>query len=81
MTDRINDHPFERAGLGKAPFFFTHEVTRPRPGAAAKCDHCGKRINKEFWVQSSDDKVFKVGLTCVSWANDAAMAREFAKSV
>ena len=73
-------HPFEKAGLGKAPFKFigmTHEVgpirladgmtTIGAPGQPmGSCDYCGQGIALVCRVKSSDGNVFKVGCDCVN---------------
>ena len=66
-------HPFEKAGLGKAPFTCTHvtENVYALPGGYSKaggcCDYCGNGIRYEFWVKGSvaGAKQFKVGCDCV----------------
>ncbi len=66
-------HPFERAGLGLAPFRFvgSHEEKYQacqgapvQPGAS--CDYCGTAIMVVCVIQSSDGKRFKVGCDCVA---------------
>ncbi len=54
-------HPFEKAGLGKAPF--RCELVSERRGSS--CDFCGTGIRNEFWIKSADGKSFKVGCDCV----------------
>lgn len=79
-------HPFERVGLGKAPFQFKYyeyakgptkiivqgvEVTYGTPGQARhSCDYCGTPIVHTFWIESSDGQLFKVGSDCVLKTSD-----------
>jgi len=72
-------HPFERSGLGVAPFRFlglTVEVGPIRlpdgitaigsPGQPmGTCDHCGQGIKYVCHIGSADGKRFKVGCDCV----------------
>lgn len=66
-------HPWERIGLGLAPFAFSHYseskfVAAPgvpaRPGSS--CDACGASIMSVFHVTSADGKAFKVGCDCIA---------------
>ena len=67
-------HPFEKAGLGKAPFSCTHvtENVFTLPDGTSKaggcCDYCGQGIRWEFWIKGgiSGAKQFKVGCDCVA---------------
>jgi hypothetical protein len=67
-------HPFEKAGLGKAPFSCTHvsENVFTLPDGTSKaggcCDYCGTGIRWEFWIKGSiaGAKQFKVGCDCVA---------------
>lgn len=67
-------HPFEKAGLGKAPFSCTHvsENVFALPDGTSKaggcCDYCGTGIRWEFWIKGSiaGAKQFKVGCDCVA---------------
>lgn len=66
-------HPFESAGLGKAPFRFrgvSRNVYQACPGAPIQgggtCDYCGNGIMYEFTVSDSNGKVFKVGCDCIN---------------
>lgn len=68
----IMAHPFEAAGLGKAPFRFlgvSEEVYKATPDAPAqpggKCDYCGMAIRYCFQIASADGKRFAVGSDCV----------------
>jgi hypothetical protein len=73
-------HPFEKAGLGKAPFRFagmTKHSYQACPGAPVQpggsCDYCGTGIMYEYWVSGVDGSNFKVGCDCIiklSW-NDS----------
>lgn len=71
-------HPFEKAGLGKAPFRYlgmSHEVGPitlengmmvGTPGQPmGSCDYCGQGIANVCNVQSADGNKFKVGCDCV----------------
>lgn len=68
---KISMHPFEIAGLGKAPFrcvgmeekFITHPTGTTQ--AAGTCDYCGTGIRYCYQIQSFDGKGFKVGCDCV----------------
>jgi hypothetical protein len=67
-------HPFEKSGLGKAPFSCTHvsENVFALPDGTTKaggcCDYCGTGIRWEFWIKGSiaGAKQFKVGCDCVA---------------
>ena len=67
-------HPFEKAGLGKAPFSCTgvSENVFALPDGTNKaggcCDYCGTGIRWEFWIKGSiaGAKQFKVGCDCVA---------------
>ena len=67
-------HPFEKAGLGKAPFSCTHvsENVFALPDGTSKaggcCDYCGTGIRWEFWIKDSvpSSRQFKVGCDCVA---------------
>jgi hypothetical protein len=67
-------HPFEKAGLGKAPFSctgVTENVWENGDGttkAGGVCDYCGTGIRWEFWIKGSiaGAKQFKVGCDCVA---------------
>lgn len=65
-------HPFERAGLGRAPFRFigmTREVYQAcadapmQPGAA--CEYCGQGIMYVCMIEDATGRKFKVGSDCV----------------
>ena len=67
-------HPFEKSGLGKAPFSCTHvteNVFENGDGtskAGGCCDYCGTGIRWEFWIKGSiaGARQFKVGCDCVA---------------
>jgi hypothetical protein len=71
---RAMTHPFEKTGLGKAPFSCTHvtENVFALPDGTTKaggcCDYCGTGIRWEFWIKGSvaGAKQFKVGCDCVA---------------
>lgn len=77
-------HVFERAGLGKAPFHFTGNVTEKTfcacPGAPVQsgstCDYCGTCIRYEFWVRSSDGLEFKTGCDCIHKTGDRGLIQQ-----
>jgi hypothetical protein len=71
-------HPFERAGLGTAPFRFIGMDVKRGPIQLADgsevgspgqpmgtCDYCGTGIADCYSVQSADGKRFIVGCDCV----------------
>ena len=64
-------HPFEKAGLGKAPFKFVgmREIAFVIPGvmnkAGGSCDYCGTGIRWACDIVGADGKRFKVGTDCV----------------
>ena len=67
-------HPFEKSGLGKAPFSCTHVTENVWDNgdgttkAGGFCDYCGTGIRWEFWIKGSiaGAKQFKVGCDCVA---------------
>jgi len=68
----MNQHPFEAAGLGTAPFKlvgFYVKLWQAAPGqplrAGSSCDYCGTAIANCYEIQSADGKRFKVGSDCV----------------
>jgi hypothetical protein len=76
-------HPFERVGLGKAPFRvagYEKRVFYACPGAppqcGGSCDYCGTGIVHTFVIASADGKRFVVGSDCVAKTGDRAMVRE-----
>lgn len=82
-------HPFEAAGLGKAPFRFVGlqtdddraAVQTERAGAGltyttnycTSCDYCSQAIHNAFQVRSSDGKQFKVGCDCIRKVGDVRL--------
>ncbi len=75
----MQTHPFEKAGLGKAPFrcigyelqlFVAYPGATPRAGAS--CDYCGTSIANVFKIKGSgpNDVTFKVGCDCVAKTAD-----------
>lgn len=65
-------HPFEAAGLGRAPFRFLRAVERVfqcAPGepmrAGGSCQYCGMGIRYACVIGSSDGRSFDVGRECV----------------
>lgn len=84
MCDSIKIHPFEEAGLGKAPFRCIGVERRVGPIKCAdgseigspgqpmgSCDYCGTGIADCFTIQSGDGKRFIVGCDCVAKASAA----------
>lgn len=74
-------HPFERAGLGKAPFRFigmTESKFQAAPGepvrAGSTCDYCPSAIMMVYRIKSADGREFKVGCECVRKV-DAKLAK------
>jgi len=74
----VREHPFEKAGLGQAPFYAVavrETLFKPHPDAPARaggtCDYCGRPIMYTAIVQSADGHEFGVGLDCVRkvWAD------------
>lgn len=73
MTTTETIHPFELAGLGKAPFRFEGvrenvyiacQGAEPQPGGS--CDYCCNGIRYEYWVSGADGARFKVGCDCIA---------------
>ena len=65
-------HPFEKAGLGYAPFRFvgmTEATYQACSGApiqpGASCDYCGQGIRYVCIIKSADGREFRVGCDCV----------------
>lgn len=76
-------HPFERVGLGRAPFRcvgYQEIVFQAYPGAPTQaggsCDACGTGIRHAFLIKSADGRSFKVGCDCVEKTGDSALAAE-----
>ena len=73
-------HPFERAGLGLAPFRvvgFSVEKYQACQGApiqcGGSCDYCAQPIMNTYWILSADGRRFKVGCDCVRKTKDARL--------
>jgi hypothetical protein len=64
-------HPFEKAGLGYAPFrcvgcrenWFEMPGFGRKPGGS--CNYCGTGILYEYVIKDKNDKTFVVGCDCV----------------
>ena len=54
-------HPFEKAGLGKAPFHCTHVEDAP-----SGCQFCGTAIRYRYYINGADGSSFYVGSDCVA---------------
>jgi hypothetical protein len=80
-TSTTEIHPFERAGLGKAPFRCigtaerVHAVPGCPPRAGGHCHFCFTGIRYAAIIKSSDGKVFDVGMDCVR-KTDAVVYKE-----
>lgn len=77
-----DQHPFERGGLGKAPYRCVGLVVRTYKAASdapeqvgGACDYCGQGIKYQFIIRGADGSEFKVGSSCVGKV-DRALARE-----
>ena len=71
-------HPFERAGLGKAPFRVIGYAVRTYqacPGApiqvGGSCQYCGQGIKHTYTILGADGRSFEVGETCAERAGTA----------
>lgn len=80
-------HPFEKAGLGKAPFRFIgmeHRTHRACPGAplqpGGSCDYCGTGISYFCWIDDAQGKRFKVGSDCVRKTGDQKLKEDIAQA-
>lgn len=79
IADEVKVHPFERAGLGSAPFRFLgmrENVYSACPGHSqpgGTCDYCGTGIRYECVIGSADGRKFVVGTDCVRKAGDAKL--------
>lgn len=77
-------HPFEKSGLGRAPFrcvgvhenFIKHADGSTQAGGC--CDYCGTGIRWEYMIRSSDNKGFVVGCDCVA-KTEGALVEDFDK--
>lgn len=74
-------HPFERIGLGIAPFKvvgYSLEKYQACPGApiqcGASCDVCGASIMRVCRIQGADGRIFKTGCDCVAKAGDTELS-------
>lgn len=79
-------HPFEKRGLGRAPFrcigsyeskfqAIPGDPSCPvQPGSS--CDYCGNGIMNVFVIKSADGKKFKVGCDCVAQTVQACAKTE-----
>ncbi len=76
-------HPFERAGLGQAPFRVVRFEVRKyqacqgapiQPGTS--CDFCLTSISNVFWISGVDGNEFKVGCDCVLKTEDRNLSKE-----
>lgn len=80
-TGELRMHPWESAGLGKAPFVCVgtgrevFQAVRGDPNCpiqpGTSCDYCGQGIMLVCYVASSDGKRFKVGFDCAAKLNSA----------
>ena len=74
-------HPFERAGLGRAPFtcIGVDEIWFEMPGFGRKpggsCAYCGTGILNAFKIRSADGACFVVGCDCVEKTGPVAEFR------
>jgi len=83
MDENTKLHPFERAGLGKAPFACIGvEIKRYQachgapiqPGGA--CQYCGMAIVECCIIKASDGRQFVVGNVCVGKTHDAKLVSD-----
>lgn len=86
------EHPFERAGLGVAPFRVVGVEERRGPittsvggvlvqvGAPGQpmgtCDYCGTGIAECWQIESADRRRFIVGCDCVRKTKDTSLLRQ-----
>lgn len=73
MLNTAAIHPFERRGLGRAPFRCTggyeskYQACQGAPiQPGSTCDYCGTGIMSVFTIKSADGNEFKVGCDCVA---------------
>lgn len=77
VIDTDTQHPFEKSGLGVAPFSYAGMTERviTYPGGVTQpsgtCDYCGMGIKYCFGVESSDRRRFEVGSECIFKLNRA----------
>lgn len=90
-------HPFEKAGLGKAPFHYVGMVEQEMKYGervigsvggieittkpGGTCEFCGHYILNIFMVESSDGKRFKVGCDCIKKVGDNNLVKLVSKDV
>jgi hypothetical protein len=77
-------HPFEAAGLGKAPFTvrgYQRLVYQAVPGdpncpvqPGASCDRCGQGTMHTYMIESADGVMSKVGCDCVERTGDTELS-------
>jgi len=76
-------HPFERAGLGVAPYRCTGVFEKKyqacqgapvQPGGT--CEYCGTCIRYCYQIESGDGRRFVVGCDCVERAGDTELAEQ-----
>lgn len=84
----LDIHPFERAGLGAAPFQFlgvSEKIYVACPGApeqpAGTCDYCGNGIRYVFHVRSADGRESGVGCDCIRKVDRACLVKEAEKAM
>lgn len=70
-------HPFEQAGLDKAPFSFEGVEYVPD---GDQCEYCGQRIKYRYWILGGTGVNFTVGSECVK-KTDPDMAKECEKAL
>lgn len=87
MTHATETHPWERLGLGKAPFRYVgyeFKTYQACPGApiqvGASCDACANGIKHVCWIEDAEGKRFKVGNVCVGKV-DKIMAKKVDREV
>jgi hypothetical protein len=56
----VSDHIWQKKGLGSSPYAFDRFAL-----GDAKCDACGHRIKRQFWVRSADGLTACVGSECI----------------
>jgi hypothetical protein len=65
-------HPFEKAGLGKAPFHCSHVVD-----SWSACQFCGTAIRYQYHIAGADGSHFFVGSDCVAKTGGAIHIDQF----
>lgn len=78
IAEEVKVHPFERSGLGKAPFRFVGmkekvHVAGDHVQAGGTCMHCGMGIRYCYWIESADGRQSYVGSTCIGKTGDARL--------